>query len=102
MENLVITFEYQSGNLNQIMSKSEYETLIERFGLMELENILLDDEKNCLSVGVNPDQVSIDVYENGRLVAVQSKPGTLSHFLGESYEYQVEGKKLRNLLVLSN
>jgi hypothetical protein len=101
MENLVITFKYRNGDINQIMSTSDYEKLIQRFGLMELENILLDDEKNCLNVGVNPDQVLIDVYENARLVPVQSEPGTLSSFLGEVYDYKVEGKKLKNILVVS-
>ena len=102
MENLVITFKYKSGDIKQIMSISDYEKLIQRFGLMELENILLDDKQNCLNVGVNPDQVLIDVYENARLVPVPSEHGTLNHFLGESFDYKIEGEKINNLLVLSN
>jgi hypothetical protein len=102
MENLVITFKYKSGDLTQLVSTSEFQKLTDRFGLVELQNILLDDEKNCLRVGVDPDQVLVDVYEDARLVPVPSEFGTLSHFLGEPYEYKVQGKKLKNLLSVLN
>jgi hypothetical protein len=102
MENLVITFKYENGNINQIMSKSDFDKLVNMWGLDELKSILLDDEKNCLQVGTNPEQVSIDIYENARLIPVQSTPGTLPHLLGEPYTYEVSGTRLDNFLVLSN
>jgi len=102
MENLVITFKYKTGDINQIMSTADFQTLIEKFGLMEVENILLDDKQNCLNVGVNPDKVLVDVYEDAKLVAVESEMGTLDYFLGRPYTYKVDGKKLNNFLTLSN
>jgi hypothetical protein len=48
MENLVITFKYENGNINQIMSKSDFDKLVNMWGLDELKSILLDDEKNEL------------------------------------------------------
>lgn len=102
MENLVITFEFKKGNINQIITKSNYETLVEKFSLNGLKEILLDDDSNCLNVGENPKVVTIDVYDNGRLVPIEAQVGTLEHFLGEPYGYKVEGKKLNNLHVFSN
>jgi len=94
MKNIVLTFNFVGDQERHfVIPQSAYNEINEKHNLKE---DFFDEEQSPW--GVVPTSVVVDLYEDAKLVEVESVPGELEYLMG-SNKLKLEGKKLKNICV---
>ncbi len=93
MEHIIITHNFIGDRKGYMfMLIPVYEHLNKEFNLKE---IFFNENVNFF--GAVPTSVSVDIYDDGRLIDLNS--GEMENHIGTNDQVKIEGKKIRNICV---